>query len=724
VQVLKLKINFSSISVQLLVLVLIITIVPITILTYTNDRVLTENVDAQLQGKINDSSVMVSQAYMEKMKNDRTEAIVLSHDLGLISGIRSGNHTAVKSIVDSYFSDAPVNFIVTVIDSNGIVLARSATEQNGDVTTNDRLLMALRGNGSSVTDVLPAQVIIANKLWDQVNATGMTDGLALINTEPVRDENRTIIGAVSISEVLNNNFDIVDMITNQTGGVYCTIFQNDTRIATTLMDTENKRIVGTRLLPEIAIPVLYGQQNVDGIYNINNLTLYTHYEPIFNDHKEVVGMLFVGYDVMPGYQKLDEMRLQAVITGLVASVVFVIIGYLLVRTITRPIKQIVAIANSIAAGNLDTPVETEATGGEIGELSTSIRQMVGYMVTNIKERMNYNEAVLKGISDPMLVVDRDGRITFFNEPASALTGVSSAEAIGKLVGDVTKAGDSGGIQECIRTGEAVQGFEDTIVTRGGRTAIVRGSSAPLKDADGKAIGTILLLHDITREKEADERIKASLKEKEVLLKEIHHRVKNNLQIISSLLNLQSTYITDGQALGMFKESQNRVRSMALIHEKLYQSKDIARIDFAEYIRNLTGNLVRSYGFSPVMVKLIIDADHISLGVDTAIPCGLIINELVTNSLKYAFPDGRNGEIRITLKQDNGDGRYWLSISDDGRGLPESIELRKTSTLGLQLVTTLVDQLNGTIEVKRENGTEFIIRFSELKARDTHREPRE
>jgi PAS domain S-box-containing protein len=660
---------------------------------------------------------MVTQAYKDKMKTDQTEAIILSHDPSLIANIRTDNRTGVKTIIDSYFSDAPVNYIVTVIDGNGTVLARSATNENGDLTTNLRLLLALHGNGSSVTDILPAQVIIANKLWDQVNATGMTEGLALINTEPVTDENKQIIGAVSISEVLNNNFDLVDVITNQTMA-YCTIFQNDTRIATTLTDAEDKRIVGTKALPEIAIPVLFGHETREGIYRINNITLWTHYEPILNDQQEAVGMLFVGYNAALGYTQLDKLRQQAIITGLVASVVFVIIGYLLVRTITRPIKHIVTIANSIAAGFLDTPVETGAGGGEIGELSTAIRQMVGYMVSNIKERINYNEAVLKGISDPMLVVGRDSRITFFNEHASTLTGFAADEAIGQPVVDVIHASDSGSIQASIRGGEVVRGFEDAIVTKGGLTAIVRGSSAPLKDADGKAIGTILLLHDITREREADERIKAQLKEKEVLLKEIHHRVKNNLQIISSLLNLQSTYIQDQQALGLFKESQNRVRSMALIHEKLYQSKDIARIDFAEYIRNLAGNLIRSYGSSPAMVRLDIDADQISLGVDTAIPCGLIINELVTNSLKYAFPAGRRGEIRVALKHENGDGLYRLVVADNGVGLPAAIEPRKTTTLGLQLVTTLVDQLNGSIEIKRDNGTEFVITFSEMKVRET------
>lgn len=425
---------------------IIITIVPILILTYINDRAITDNETKHLNDKIRDASFMVTQAYKEKMRVDQTETTLFSQDPTLIATIKSGNRTGVKEIVDSYFSKAPVNYIVTVVDSNGTVLARSASEQNGDLTTNTRLIAALRDNESSVTDILSSQVIIANRLWDQVNTTGMTEGLALINTEPVRDENKSIIGAVSISEVLNSNFDIVDTITNQTGGVYCTIFQNDTRIATTLTDIGGKRIVGTRALPEIAIPVLFGQQTINGTYRINNKTLFTHYEPIMNDHGEAVGMLFVGYDAESGYQQLDLMRQRAVITGIVASIVFVIIGYLLVRTITRPIKQIATIANGIAAGNLDTPVETEASGGEIGELSTAIQQMVSYMVTNIKERMNYNEAILKGISDPMLVVDREDRITFFNEHASTLTGFTAAEAIAQPITDVTHVSDTGGIR--------------------------------------------------------------------------------------------------------------------------------------------------------------------------------------------------------------------------------------------------------------------------------------
>ncbi|WP_424357165.1 histidine kinase dimerization/phosphoacceptor domain -containing protein [Methanocella sp. MCL-LM] len=715
----KVKIDFKSISIRLLLLVLVITTVPIVFLTYNNDKVLTTDKDDQLKDKIHDVSALVEQVYKSKMANDQMEAIKLSQDPRMLPAIQEKNNTRVKNIVDEYSRKGQTNYIITVVDEQGIVIARSANNQSGDRTTNRLIYDALEGRDTSITDVLDSQVIESNNLSAQVNATQMKDGLAIINTEPIKNAEGDIVGAVSISEVLNNNNEIVDYITEETDA-YCSIFQNDTRIATTLMDSNNNKIIGTRVLPEISYQVLYEGKTVEGIYNINNLTLYTHYEPLRNADNVTVGMLFVGYNVEPGLQRLYHMQEQAIITALAASIIFISIGYIMVRTITRPIKRIVTIANSIAAGNLETPVETGASGGEIGELSVAIKQMVSYMVTNIKERINYNESILKGISDPMLVVDNEDRITFFNEPASALTGFTQQEAIGQSLFSVlyTEHGDSY-LKEIIQKKDVVRGFELTMRQRAGNRAIVRGSSSPIKDANGDNIGTIVLLHDITKERESDEKIKASLREKEVLLKEIHHRVKNNLQIISSLLNLQSGYIKDKQSLGMFKESQNRVRSMALIHEKLYQSKDIARIDFAEYIKNLTGNLIRSYGTGgPVRLK--IDADAVSLGIDTAIPCGLIINELVTNALKYAFPDNRIGEIRIELAEiegENGENsHYRLVIADNGVGLPEGVEIRKTSSLGLQIVTTLTDQIRGHIEVKRENGTAFIITFQDAKSK--------
>ena len=241
--------------------------------------------------------------------------------------------------------------------------------------------------------------------------------------------------------------------------------------------------------------------------------------------------------------------------------------------------------------------------------------------------------------------------------------------------------------------------------------------------------TIGIDHDVTERKQAEDQIAASLEEKEVLLKEIHHRVKNNLQILSSLFYLQARNIKDEKVLEIFMESQDRVKSMSLIHEKLYQSQTLARINFAEYIRSLTTYLFQVHRGSPIAIKLNINTDDVLLNIDTAIPCGLIINELVSNSLKYAFPEDKadseqsaseglpsseaKGEIHIELTRNN-NGEFTLIISDTGVGFPEDLDFRNTESLGLQLVIILVKQLEGTIELDRSSGTAFKITFTELK----------
>jgi len=222
---------------------------------------------------------------------------------------------------------------------------------------------------------------------------------------------------------------------------------------------------------------------------------------------------------------------------------------------------------------------------------------------------------------------------------------------------------------------------------------------------------IVHTEDITENKEAEERTKTSLREKEALLKEIHHRVKNNLQIISSLLNLQSKYVQNEDALVALRDSQRRIKSMALVHEKLYQSEDLARIDFKEYISSLVSHLLRFYQVTEEKVKLNMDVEDVFLNIETAIPCSLIINELVSNSLKHAFPGDRGGELIIRLSKDNG--YYSLELSDNGIGFPRDIDFRKTDSLGLQLVINLVEQLDGEIEMVSEKGVTFNITFSQL-----------
>jgi PAS domain S-box-containing protein len=229
--------------------------------------------------------------------------------------------------------------------------------------------------------------------------------------------------------------------------------------------------------------------------------------------------------------------------------------------------------------------------------------------------------------------------------------------------------------------------------------------------NGKLVRAWGTQHDITERKRAEELLTASLREKEVLLKEIHHRVKNNLQIISSLLDLQSYAVDSEPVRAMLRESQNRVRSMAIIHEQLYQADNLARIDMARYVEDLTSYLLRSYTTEDDNVGVRIDIPTLWLNIDTVIPCGLIINELFTNSLKYAFPEGRPGLIRISLEPDE-DERLVLRVADDGIGLPPDMDIQQTSTLGLLLVNTLVNQLRGTLTIDRDSGTAYTITFTE------------
>ncbi len=200
----------------------------------------------------------------------------------------------------------------------------------------------------------------------------------------------------------------------------------------------------------------------------------------------------------------------------------------------------------------------------------------------------------------------------------------------------------------------------------------------------------------------------------MLLREVHHRVKNNMQVISSMMGLQSGVVEDKKYARMFEDSQNRIKAMALIHEKLYGSGDLTNIDVGDYIKSLAEDLLRSCGVDANKIALKTDIQDVFLRVDTAINCGLIINDLVSNSLKHAFPEGKSGEIKIAFGR-SGKKRFELVVSDNGVGMPEDLDFRNTESLGLQLVTTLAEyQLKGKIELNRNGGTEFQIKFKEKK----------
>jgi PAS domain S-box-containing protein len=266
--------------------------------------------------------------------------------------------------------------------------------------------------------------------------------------------------------------------------------------------------------------------------------------------------------------------------------------------------------------------------------------------------------------------------------------------------------DEAAVIELKATGVNKEPFEKVYIRKDGThiPIIIAGSMI-----DEERFNGVAFVIDISERKRAEEQIKASLAEKEVMLKEIHHRVKNNLQVISSLVNLQADGTRDETVREVLRDVTYRVRSMALVHEKLYQSADLAHIDFAEYARSLLGYLWRAHGAKASVIRLTFDLEPLLLPVDTAVPCGLILNELAGNALKHAFPDQRTGEVNISLHVD-AERLVSMSVRDDGVGIPEGLDWRKARSLGLRLMQMLAGQLNATTQLNRIDGTEFLITF--------------
>jgi PAS domain S-box-containing protein len=314
-----------------------------------------------------------------------------------------------------------------------------------------------------------------------------------------------------------------------------------------------------------------------------------------------------------------------------------------------------------------------------------------------------------------IFVAQGGKLVFSNPMTARLLDYPSEEIRTKPFAEFIHPDDRNKVVERhlkrLRGEELPGVYSFRILNRDGNT-LWMDLRAVLINWEGQA-ATLNFASDITEHKQAEEVIRASLQEKEVMLREIHHRVKNNLQIISSLFNLQAGYIKDEEALRILKEGQTRIRSMALVHEKLYQSGDLSKIDLAGYIQRLSAHLFSVYLVDPNQVRLETEFEEVPLNISTAIPCGLILNELISNALKHAFPAGRKGVLMIRLRRGK-DGAVELGIADNGVGFPKGLNFRRTESLGLQIVNLLVGQLEGTIKLAGKNGTAFTVAFREMK----------
>jgi PAS domain S-box-containing protein len=353
-----------------------------------------------------------------------------------------------------------------------------------------------------------------------------------------------------------------------------------------------------------------------------------------------------------------------------------------VRNELGQVSQVVGIAEDISAQK-EAEAKIQSTTALLSTLIDNLRS--GVLVEDEQHGLRHvNQVFCEMFEIPVpkdSLLGTDTRLLF-----------AKSKAFGERIEQIRKS-------ERPISGEEIH-FEDQILQR---------DYVPL-NFDAQELYHLWQYQDITDQKRAERQIKTSLSEKEVLLQEIHHRVKNNLQVVSSLLSLQSEQIKNKEALTVFKESQDRVKAMALVHERLYKSQDLANIDFTGYVQNLSNHLMRSYGSHAGAVSLDLKVEPVPLGIDAAIPCGLIINELVSNALKYAFPKGERGTILLSLKQE-GNNTLRLIVKDDGIGMPEGIDLSNTPSLGLKLVQGLVQQLGGVLTHRNNNGTEFDISFS-------------
>ena len=336
----------------------------------------------------------------------------------------------------------------------------------------------------------------------------------------------------------------------------------------------------------------------------------------------------------------------------------------------------------------------------------------------------YNRSLIEASLDPLVTIGHDGKIKDVNCATEQVTGCSRSDLIGTDFSNYFTKPEKAkeGYQQVFTDGE-VRDYPLEIQHKNGHITPVLYNASVYSDENSEVIGVFAAARDVSEIKKAE---KALAKIETTRKQEIHHRIKNNLQVISSLLDLQAgkfkhkKVIKNSEVLEAFRESQDRVISMALIHEELHKGGETDTIDFPSYIEELAENLFLTYRLGNTDIRLDTElGSNVFFEIDTSVPLGIIINELISNSLKYAFQGRNHGEIRIKLhRNENGEyksegckSNFVLTVSDDGIGIPESLNIEDLDSLGLQLVTSLVDQLDGELELKRNNGTEFVIRFT-------------
>ncbi len=313
--------------------------------------------------------------------------------------------------------------------------------------------------------------------------------------------------------------------------------------------------------------------------------------------------------------------------------------------------------------------------------------------------------------DPIFIVDSQNKYIDVNPKAIEVFGYSKEEFLNMSIFDVIPEDQKTKSEKVLMPQTKRKSYENffgKMRTKDNRWLDVEVSSSAIVD-NAEVIGSIDIVRDITQRKELERELKQSLQDKKLLMEEVHHRTKNNLTIIQSLLHMQAVKLADSESVSALRDSGDRIASISMIHELLYKTDNYKSLNAADYFNSLTTRIIKNYSSDNRPVNLTIDIDSINLAPKELIPCGLILNELLTNAFKYAFNSSDDGEIHVYFKQ-NEDESKTMTVRDNGEGIPANIDIHKTDTLGMTIVTALVDQLNGNLELIKDGGTEFRITF--------------
>ncbi|MEW6071949.1 MAG: histidine kinase dimerization/phosphoacceptor domain -containing protein [Planctomycetota bacterium] len=399
----------------------------------------------------------------------------------------------------------------------------------------------------------------------------------------------------------------------------------------------------------------------------------------------------------------------AIATNAAGLVLALALGLAVARSISRPIRDLKAAAQEVGRGNLETRVAVRSRD-EIGVLAAAFNRMTEALAASTVSVANL-KSVIDSMAGALFLLDPAGRIASVNPAAAGLLGYEEKELAGRPFASIcAETADEAAGTTMQPTERGIVSIVEKLLRRRDGTAIpVSFSGAVLRDAAGTHRGFVCVAQDLSDRRRMEERLRQSLHDRELLLREVHHRVKNNLQVISSLLDLQSRTVQDPSALTRFQECQDCIRSMVFIHDQLYRARDLDVIDLRVYLEQIVGNLAQAYLVAPDRIRSQVRVQDIKLDLDRALSCGLIVNELVTNAFRHAFAADASGEIAVACRPGDG-GMLVLEVTDSGRGFEGGLDRPDASSLGLGLVSTLVRQLRGRIQFDGRQGAAYRIEF--------------